>query len=70
MDFKTTYSEEVEEFRKEVCDWLSANVPANMEFPPETEELDDKTLAFASLKRLSACGFNPSLLVMPLKNLP
>jgi hypothetical protein len=35
MDFKTTYSEEVEEFRKEVRDWITTNVPANMEFPPE-----------------------------------
>ncbi len=51
MDFKTTYSEEAEEFRKEVRDWLNANVPANMEFPPETEELDDKTLAFAKKLR-------------------
>ena len=51
MDFKATYSEEAEEFRKEVRDWLNANVPANMEFPPETEELDDKTLAFAKKLR-------------------
>ena len=47
MDFKTTYSEEAEGFRKEVRDWLNTNVPTDMEFPPETEELDAQTYAFA-----------------------
>ena len=59
MDFKTTYSEEAERFREEVCDWLKANVPTGIEFPPETEELDDKAYAFANELRgkLAAKGW-------------
>ena len=51
MDFKTRYSEEAEGFRKEVRDWLKTNVPAELEFPPETEELDAQTYAFAKKLR-------------------
>ena len=41
------YTEEQERFRKELNDWLDANIPADMEFPAELEELDEKTYAFA-----------------------
>jgi len=47
MDFRTTYSERAEKLRKEVCEFIAANVPSNIEFPADTEELDDKTYAFA-----------------------
>lgn len=59
MDFRATYSEEAEKFREEVRDWIESNVPADMEFPPETEELDDKTYAFAKILRskLAAGGW-------------
>lgn len=51
MDFKTTYSEKQENFRREVRDWLNTHVPPDMEFPPELEELDEKTYAFAKALR-------------------
>ena len=41
------YTEEQERFRKELNDWIDANVPAEMMLWPESEELDEKTQAFA-----------------------
>ena len=51
MDFKTTFNEEAESFRKQVVDFLTENVPNNAEFPAESEELDAKSHAFGKVFR-------------------
>ncbi len=45
MDFG--YTEEQQKFRREVRDWLDANLPPEEEFPADMEDMDDKTYAFA-----------------------
>ncbi|MFC2032214.1 acyl-CoA dehydrogenase family protein [Chloroflexota bacterium] len=53
------YNEEQEKFRKELNDWLDENIPADIQFPAELEELDDETYAFASefRRKLAAKGW-------------
>ncbi|MBI2887801.1 MAG: acyl-CoA dehydrogenase family protein [Chloroflexi bacterium] len=42
MDFAQTYTAEQETFRKEVQQWLDANLPPNLEIPPTFEDYSDE----------------------------
>ena len=46
MDFKLSYSKEQEDFRKEVRDWLQANIPEDMKSPVDRLDLTDELYVF------------------------
>lgn len=46
MDFKLSYSREQEDFRKEVRDWLQANIPEDMKSPVDRLDLTDELYTF------------------------
>ena len=46
MDFAYQYTEEQEEFRKDVRSWLAANVPDDMRAPVDRMELSEKQYWF------------------------
>jgi alkylation response protein AidB-like acyl-CoA dehydrogenase len=39
VDFEPKYSPEQEAFRQEVCAWIEANVPKNLEMPPDSADI-------------------------------
>jgi len=46
VDFKLSYSKEQEDFRKEVRDWLQANIPEDMKSPVDRLDLTDELYVF------------------------
>ena len=46
MDFAYTYTEDQEEFRKEVRSWLDENIPEDMKAPVDRTELSDEQYWF------------------------
>ncbi len=46
MDFKLPYSDEQEEFRREVREWLEANIPESMKSPVDRLELTEELYVF------------------------
>ena len=46
MDFEYVYSDEQQRFRREVRDWLDANVAPDRHAPRDPESIDDETYAY------------------------
>lgn len=46
MDFEYVYSDEQQRFRREVRDWLDANVAPDRRAPRDPESIDDETYAY------------------------
>ena len=59
MDFKYHYTDEQESFRKEVREWLEANVPADIKHPLDSAHTDRETFLWSRefRKKLGAKGW-------------
>ena len=51
MDFETRYTEEQEQFRKEVRAWLEENVPEEMKVPIDGDDMTEEMQQFWDQKR-------------------
>jgi hypothetical protein len=53
MDFAIAYTEEQQQFRQEVKDWIAKNVPEEMKEPVDSRDFTEEQRSAAS--RMAAC---------------
>ena len=52
MDFELHYTQEQEEFRKEVRAWLDANIPPDYETPEDPDDVDPDSNTYKIAREL------------------